>query len=203
MVLRHFNDTQELCWIKNSIFIPCLSKQQSIEKCSNNESRRFSLWRKEISILTGLILTSNTELLFFIFSSQCLSPFLFNATFVSVPLNKNIKCGLLCSQGMQPGLAKGRCFFSSYVAKYNWICNEITSILIHIWTLWFHILHVFFSPHYFIQRFPFKQHEIATLSRKKKNPAEKQYFMHYLYCELFMKWCLFLCSVDYLHHIAY
>ena len=74
-----------------------------------------------------------------------------------------IKHNLLCfSQQMQPEIwrhplnilclmteprwqapQKGDAF--SYVPKDNWICNEITSILIHIWILWFHIPHSFSS----------------------------------------------------------
>lgn len=81
---------------------------------------------------------------------------------------------------MMTGLERkggGGCFFfSSYVPDDNWICNEIPSILIHIWILWFHILHgfflVFFSPpRHFIQHLTLKQHETATPSAAHKPPG--------------------------------
>lgn len=88
-------------------------------------------------------------------------------------------------------------FFFPVVPKDKWICNEITSIVIHIWTLWFHIPHVF--PHYFILSLLSNMKRLHSVEHK--NPCRKQHLMHYLYCELFMKWCLFSCKAGYLHHI--
>lgn len=86
---------------------------------------------------------------------------------------------LMTEQWWQASKEKGGggCFFfSSYVPDDNWICNEIPSILIHIWILWFHILHgfflVFFSPpRHFIQHLTLKQHETATPSAAHKPPG--------------------------------
>lgn len=102
------------------------------KKKYGNESGRFSLWREETSILSAFIPTPNTELLL---PSQYLSlaSFLFNTTFVFVPLDKNIKrTSFIPPSEMPPACGRGRWVEGgkerrSFVGFFSHVANSKTT----------------------------------------------------------------------------
>lgn len=72
---------------KNRLITPAVANNEKYA----NESSRFSLWKEETSILSAFIPTETQNSSFHHSVSLQLLFFLFNTTFVFVPLDKNIK----------------------------------------------------------------------------------------------------------------